>query len=163
MSFFGPTIDKLLVLVTSLLFCREIYTFFFHPLTVYPGPAIARLTNLWYPLSFLPPLPFLTLYRRFLNYFAGTQHITDAALHSKYGPIVRIGPDSLIFGDVGAYQAIYGFSNPKIEKGEFYNLAGDPQNRVVFQARGEQEHRWLRGRLLPAAVRDFPILLGRQV
>ena len=77
----------------------------------------------------------------------------DYELHKKYGSIVRVGPNSLLFEEVRAYQAIYGF-NSHIEKGDFYLMAGDPhpQKRVVFQARSEEEHRRLRSRLAPVAV-----------
>ncbi|KAK1756492.1 cytochrome P450 [Echria macrotheca] len=49
------------------------------PLRRYPGPIIAKFTNLW------------RLYRISRGHF----HLDLAVLHKKYGPVVRIGPNAL--------------------------------------------------------------------
>jgi len=47
----------LIQLALGALLTRIIYLCFFHPLSIYPGPFLARFTNLWYCLHLLLPLP----------------------------------------------------------------------------------------------------------
>ena len=86
-------------------------------------------------------------------YFAGGVHLTDQKLHDRYGPVVRIGPNSLLFSDLAAYQSIYGFQS-KVEKGDFYALAGspDPQKHNIFQCQTDDQHRDRARKVVSVAV-----------
>ncbi|KAI1615873.1 cytochrome P450 oxidoreductase [Exophiala viscosa] len=68
-----------------------------HPLSHVPGPLIPRLSSLW------------------LTYHAwiGDEATVTDALHKKYGPIVRTGPNSVDIADGAALASIY------TEKGGF--------------------------------------------
>jgi hypothetical protein len=57
-----------------------------------PGPFLASLTDLW-------------LTRKFWSGEGFGQITTD--LHRKYGPIVRLGPNRLIFSNASAIPVIY--------------------------------------------------------
>ncbi|MCJ1317188.1 hypothetical protein MMC15_002511 [Xylographa vitiligo] len=80
--------------------------------------------------------------RRFATHFGGNIHNVDVLLHKSYGPVVRIGPNSLLFSGYAAHDAIYGF-NKNIGKGDFYAGAGDPdpKHATILQLENEQAHR----------------------
>ncbi|MCJ1248451.1 hypothetical protein MMC30_005669 [Trapelia coarctata] len=84
----------------------------------------------------------LTCNRRFFTFSAGEQHIVDQRLHEKYGPVVRIGPNSLLFSDTPAFESIYGF-NKGVEKGEYYVMTGDrdPKKGPIFALHTDKQHR----------------------
>ena len=58
----------------------------------YPGPLLAKFTNLWYLLDV----------RTNLHCF----HLTE--LHKKYGDIVRIGPNTLSIASIDYIPRVYG-------------------------------------------------------
>ncbi|MCJ1417648.1 hypothetical protein MMC32_003992 [Xylographa parallela] len=122
MSLFGYINAALLAIILA----RCMYLRYFHPLSVYPGPILASCTNFW----------------RFMIHFGGNTHNRDVLLHKCYGPVVRIGPNTLLFSDYAAHDAIYGF-NKNIGKGDFYAGAGDPdpQKASILQLENEQAHR----------------------
>ncbi|RCI08842.1 hypothetical protein L249_4632 [Ophiocordyceps polyrhachis-furcata BCC 54312] len=85
---------------TSSVFClaahvlsQAVYRLWFHPLSKFPGPAYMALT----------PLPM-----HFSDYIRGTWVRQVARLHRKYGPAVRIGPDSVSFDGSIGWNAVYG-------------------------------------------------------
>ena len=66
--------------------------YFNRGLNKYPGPFLASLTDLW----------------RFVNVWRRRPDITHIKLHRKHGDIVRLGPNTLSFGNPLALKAIYG-------------------------------------------------------
>ena len=60
----------------------------------------------------------------FYSFYAGQHHLVDQKLHKKYGPVVRVGPNRLLFAELSAYQAIYG-TQKYLEKGEYHRMTGD--------------------------------------
>lgn len=94
-------------------------------------------------------------FRNFYAYLGGKHHLVEQELHAKYGPIVRIGPESLVFSDLAAFEAIYGF-NKYFEKGDFYSFGRDGgrrQSGSVFSARTDAVHREHRRKVVgPAFV-----------
>ncbi|MCJ1391583.1 hypothetical protein MMC18_004447 [Xylographa bjoerkii] len=108
-------------------------------MTLFHGKELLQMST----LICLGALLFVVLLaRRFAVHFAGNTHNVDLRLHKRYGPVVRIGPDTLLFSDYAAHDAIYGF-NKNIEKGDFYAAAGDPDPKkaTVLQMEKEQAHR----------------------
>ncbi|KAI1785123.1 cytochrome P450 [Ganoderma leucocontextum] len=74
-----------------------------HPLASYPGPLLARTTSLW------------------LTYISSTgkRYLILDALHARYGPFLRIGPNTLSINSSSAVP-IYVCA----EKSEMYRLPG---------------------------------------
>lgn len=66
------------------------YDVFFHPLAKFPGP------------KFRGAFRFLAL----VEEIQGTQARNIKALHDKYGPVVRISPDSLSFNTAQAWKGV---------------------------------------------------------
>ena len=92
--------------------------------------------------------------RRFwVCFIVGDHHLTDKRLHDVYGPVVRIGPNTLSFSTVPAAQAIYGF-NKSMTKGAFYACFGDPdpEKANMFQTRTAGKHHELRRKMVSGAV-----------
>ncbi|KAJ6023759.1 Cytochrome P450 E-class group I [Penicillium herquei] len=71
-----------------------IYRIWFHPLAKYPGPILAKITNLY------------------AGYYAwtGDLHVDMMRCHEKYGDIVRYAPNRILFNTNTAMRDIYSFS-----------------------------------------------------
>lgn len=69
----------------------------------YPGPFLASLTDWW----------------RFFDVCGRRPETSHIALHRKYGPVVRLGPNTLSFADPEALKTIYGL-NKGFVKSDFY-------------------------------------------
>ncbi|KAI0154228.1 cytochrome P450 [Xylariaceae sp. FL1272] len=80
-----------------------LYRAFLHPLAKVPGPFLSRISGL--------PAFHYTLKK--------DRHVWLWRLHQKYGPVVRVGPNYLVFNTPEAYQAIYG-TKTVTRKGEYY-------------------------------------------
>ena len=80
------------------------YQRWFHPLSKYPGPFLASLTDLWKAYQ---------MTQRRLPY-------KYAELHEKYGPVIRVGPNSLSFSDPNAIAPIYQ-AGRRMKKSKFYD------------------------------------------
>ncbi|KAF6791999.1 cytochrome p450 [Colletotrichum musicola] len=73
---------------------KAVYNIYFHPLSGFPGPKINAVTRL--PLT------------RMIT--SGHAHKTLKQLHDKYGPVVRLGPDTIDFADPRAFKDLMGHS-----------------------------------------------------
>lgn len=69
--------QQIISLLTIILVSYIIYERYFSPLAKVPGPFLASFTNFWWVRTVLKR----------------QQHLDSLALHEKYGPLVRIGPD----------------------------------------------------------------------
>lgn len=70
---------------------RILYNIFLHPLARFPGPLLRSgfyIFNYWEELR-------------------GVQAKKALALHDRYGPVVRIGPDSLSFNTANAWKGTF--------------------------------------------------------
>ncbi|KAI1458694.1 cytochrome P450 [Annulohypoxylon moriforme] len=76
---------------------------FSSPLKKYPGPFLARWTNWW----------------RFALVRTGSYHLHVKRLHDRYGPILRIGPNTLDIDIPELVKILYG-SDTSWRKTEFY-------------------------------------------
>ncbi|KAH7347958.1 cytochrome P450 [Pyrenochaeta sp. MPI-SDFR-AT-0127] len=120
------TYSWLLALVTTVLY--SLYTVFsaiLSPSRSIPGPFFARFTRLWY-------------LRRVRN---GQFHNENAALHQKYGPIVRIAPNEYSIDDPDAIRPIYGHGT-KFTKSDWYRASGNPYSKAndLFTAQNPTAH-----------------------
>jgi len=79
-----------------------------HPLTTLTPPQYVQ-TNLLSPLRHIPGpfLASLTDYWLVLIDLAGFRTLTIHQLHSKYGPVVRVGPHEVSFADQASVNEIY--------------------------------------------------------
>ncbi|CZT14739.1 probable cytochrome P450 67 [Ramularia collo-cygni] len=80
-----------------------VYRLYFHPLAKYPGPLVAKLTDLYSTYHAL----------------RGDRHLEFWRCHEKYGNVVRFGPNSLSFNSNTALKDIYGFKS-NARKADFY-------------------------------------------
>ena len=102
----GITIPAFLVLALSALFlyfCATcVYNLFFSPLAAIPGPWYAAISDLW-----------LTTHVARLQ-----QCMTVQALFERYGPVVRVGPNKVVFCDLTTMRSVYCVH--KFDKSPFY-------------------------------------------
>lgn len=93
-----------LTLTLFLLILYILYMRYIHPLSAYPGPLLASLTNFWKAYWVYK----LTLHEKLVE------------LHLLYGPVVRIGPNHLHFWNSEAIAPIYK-AGRTMGKTEFYH------------------------------------------
>ncbi|CUS09448.1 unnamed protein product [Tuber aestivum] len=130
-----------------------VYQRYFHPLRKFPGPFLASLTVFW----------------RLSNILTFRQSLNDHALHQKYGPVFRDGPNSLSIADPRALEPIYGTRN-ELSKTPWY-LIMDPDNTgedySVFSSRRAEQHKRLKKRIAGAysmtSVRVYEPVIDRNV
>lgn len=60
----------------------------------------------------------------FCSFYQGQHHLVDKKLHDKYGPVVRVAPNRLLFAELSAHLAIYG-TQKSMEKGPYHRMTGD--------------------------------------
>ncbi|TRX92616.1 hypothetical protein FHL15_006543 [Xylaria flabelliformis] len=123
---------------------------FFHPLRKYPGPIPAKFTDAYNG--------FYTVGQRL--------HLVTWQNHLKYGPVVRQGPNKLVFSTVTAVHDIY--RTDKTTKPKAYMALGPGLKTYnVFTATDNQLHRQRRqlvgGILTDASLRAFEPTMVKQV
>ena len=93
-----------------------------------PGPVLASISNL----------------DRVYSCYAGHQMLYHVALHKKYGPLVRIGPNHVSFSDPSLIPLIYSV-NTEFYKSDFYTMSdvktSDGTIPSIFSVRDEGVHR----------------------
>lgn len=100
------------------------YNLWFHPLSSYPGPLLARCSRLWYITALLRGrLPFA---------------VHNA--HQRYGDVVRIAPDELAFLNEEAWKDIYGHrpGKPEVPKDPMFYENTSAGEESIFYAPGER-------------------------
>ncbi|KAI0902840.1 cytochrome P450 [Ustulina deusta] len=134
-------------LVASSVLLYASYLILLHPLRKYPGPLLAKLSD-WFAG---------------FHAFKKDLHLEIFQSHQKYGPVVRLAPNRLVFNTVEAFQDIY--QNGRVSKA--YTYGNSVRNNVdnVFTARDKDVHRAKRKMIAPAlterAVKSFePSLMG---
>ncbi|RCI13112.1 hypothetical protein L249_0054 [Ophiocordyceps polyrhachis-furcata BCC 54312] len=90
-------------------FAIAVYRIFFHPLAKYPGPLLAKVTN---------------IYQLYYAY-RGDRHLEFWRMHQRYGKIVRFGPNAVSFNSNQALKEIYGFRS-NVRKADFYDAFVHP-------------------------------------
>ncbi len=86
------------ILTITLSFLCIISNYSITPLKQIPGPFLASISSLW--------LVKITRQRR--------RHLHDIALHRKYGPIVRVGPNEVSLASPAAVKLLYGMLPKKL-------------------------------------------------
>jgi len=108
--------------------CLKVYSVLYGPLSSYPGPVLAKFTNLW----------------RLIDVWKGGHHNTLCELHRKHGSIVRIGPNQLSLSDPEWIQSVYRVKSP-LEKSLMYTvndvqLEDGSVSHSIFSVRDEKLH-----------------------
>lgn len=135
-------------LVAASAFClfvfirRFVISYIQSPLKKLPGPFLARFTNVW----------------RLWNHFIKSHIETQQRLHSKHGPVVRLGPNTVSVTDPDLIKTIYSargtflkvgwLRRPSVShaltltKSEFYSIndARQPDGSIVSNIFGTRDH-----------------------
>ncbi|KAF8644730.1 hypothetical protein AX16_008306, partial [Volvariella volvacea WC 439] len=100
----------------------------FHPLSSYPGPLICRVSKMW--MAYVA--------------FMGKQHFYIQQLHSKYGDIIRTGPNELSFADAGLIQPLLGAHG--LPKSSFWDgqFSHQKSHRTLIGIRDPKIHAGIR-------------------
>jgi len=101
-----------------------VYRRFFHPLAGIPGPFLPAVTRLY--IWYWNVLQDGQFYRRI------------EALHARYGPVVRIGPNEVHLADPDYYDKIYNVGGHFYKDPVFYDVLGVP---AMFTAIPNDLHR----------------------
>ncbi|KAI0476348.1 cytochrome P450 [Xylariaceae sp. FL0804] len=126
------------------------YRLLLHPLSRYPGPFLARLTDGYAGVFAIARRLHLVTYRD----------------HQKYGPVMRHGPDRLVFNTVEAYRDIY--KNENVTKSDVYVATQYSKNVFsILNVRDRAQHRVKRkllGRAITEqAMRGFEPTMAEQI
>lgn len=101
----GQAIGLTTIVVVLYHIFNIIYNLQFHPLSSFPGPLARRASRIPYTLSILN----------------GRLHTDTAALHRKYGPVVRVAPNELAFADPSSWKDVMGGGSKELAKwGDVY-------------------------------------------
>lgn len=100
-----------------------LYNAFFHPLSCFPGPAMARISRWW-------------LYKQEMT---GEPHLVIQELHNKYGKAVRISPNELSINDAKSNATIYG-QGSKFTKARFFYRAFENHAGNLFTICDREAH-----------------------
>lgn len=87
----GGLVTKALALVAPFVIARMLISYLKSPLRPFPGPFLAKFTDLW----------------RLLDYIKCTQIHSHQELHKELGPAVRIGPDMISLDDPSLLKTVY--------------------------------------------------------
>ena len=83
---------EVIAICSTLLFLYYVFTLFAYGLWDLPGPALAKVSNLW----------------RLIAAWKGHQEVVLQELHRKHGKLVQIGPEVVSISDPDAIETIYG-------------------------------------------------------
>ncbi|THU89354.1 cytochrome P450 [Dendrothele bispora CBS 962.96] len=101
-----PTLGQVLVPVSVYVVAVVVYRLLFHPLRRFPGPWLAAATD---------------YYAEYYDLLKRGQFLFQIQkLHLKYGPVVRVGPDTLHFSEPQAFTDIYTPGSTFVKSGELY-------------------------------------------
>ncbi|KAF1940971.1 cytochrome P450 [Clathrospora elynae] len=101
-----------------------VYRITLHPLAKYPGPFLAKITDIY------------------LAYYAykGSRHLTFHRAHEQYGAYVRLGPNLLSVNTATGLKTIYGFRS-NVRKASFYEaFPSTPKAVSVHSAIDKTQH-----------------------
>ncbi|PYH31308.1 cytochrome P450 [Aspergillus neoniger CBS 115656] len=115
----------LLVGFILLILTRALYLGVFHPLARYPGPLLARFSNLY------------SAYHA----WKGDIHIDIYRCHERYGDHVRYAPNRLLINTAGAVQDIYGHRAPVKKYVNYRVLAQQAPNTLTMQDKIQHSRR----------------------
>ncbi|KAI0371502.1 cytochrome P450 [Pilatotrama ljubarskyi] len=120
----SPSSLILLALSAGLLYlCATfIYNLYFSPLAAIPGPWYAAVSDLW-----------------LISHVARLQQCkTVQALFERYGPVVRVGPNKVVFCDLSTTRSVYCIN--KFDKSSFYKALLTNENDHAMTTLPHAQH-----------------------
>ncbi|KAJ4354413.1 uncharacterized protein N0V89_006149 [Didymosphaeria variabile] len=142
LAFVSPSVVALscIVVIIVSIAHRIIYNVYFHPLRSYPGPFWAKATVLWH------------LY----HIYHADNHKAVHQLHLKYGPVVRVAPNEIVYTSPNIWKPIFGHKvnapeNVKDPSQSFRVVQGSQRDSMLMAPR--EEHGKMR-RLLSHSFSD---------
>ncbi|PQE21331.1 benzoate 4-monooxygenase cytochrome P450 protein [Rutstroemia sp. NJR-2017a WRK4] len=118
-----PAISSLPIIIISYV----LWKYFNSPLKKVPGPFLAKFSDLW----------------RLIDVYEGRAELTHCMLHEKYGPAVRIGPNTVSLSEPELIPKIYS-SRSEFLKSDFYTVndskAGKATIKTVFGVQSNEVH-----------------------
>ncbi|KAH9890220.1 cytochrome P450 [Xylariomycetidae sp. FL2044] len=136
-------------LIATYLMVRTGYRLLLHPLKNYPGPPLAKISDTYSTYHSV---------RKSL-------HLATRQAHLKYGPVVRIGPDKLVFNSIEALHDIY--DNDRVDKARNYRVSLFTPYPNIFNVVDKDRHRIKRkhigGLLSESSMRRFEPVMLEQV
>jgi len=128
MAPFGLTIPYTLLLVAISFVLYKVCQFLWHaihnlflsPLSKFPGPKIAALTNWWEIYHVVKCKQPSAAVRVITEHIPGDRFIVIQTLHEKYGDIVRIGPNQLSVASPKLFHHIFVTKCSSFLKSDFY-------------------------------------------
>ncbi|KAI0750628.1 cytochrome P450 [Daedaleopsis nitida] len=118
-----PSLFVLALSALVLYFCAtSVYLLFFSPLAAIPGPWYAAISDFW-----------LTTHVARLQ-----QCMTVQALFERYGPVVRVGPNKVVFCDLTTMRSVYCVH--KFDKSPFYKALLTNDNDHAMTTLPHSEH-----------------------
>ncbi|TGJ79516.1 hypothetical protein E0Z10_g9253 [Xylaria hypoxylon] len=143
---YAPIAKSVLVTLVAGTFAYVIYQCVFSSLAVFPGPLLAKLSKGW---------------RAYVTY-RGRWHRDLVALHQRYGPVVRIGPNELSVCDPEAFLQIYRV-NGAYSKSASYSVVKGSRPFDLAGERNEKLHSAQRRLVARAYSMDSTMNLESQV
>ncbi|KAI0886384.1 cytochrome P450 [Annulohypoxylon maeteangense] len=120
---FTSGVTYLVCLAAVWCFLIVIYRLAIHPLRRYPGPILGGISD---------------AYGGYLA-FTRSDHLAIYQLHQRYGPVLRLAPDKLLFNSLHAFKDIY--QNPRITKSYLYLYSRDKNQPTTFSTIDAEAHR----------------------
>jgi hypothetical protein len=111
------------IILPVLLILHCLHRRYASPLSKYPGPLLASVSRLY----------------QFLSVASGHTHLDMIALHERYGPIVRTGPNELSFSSPEAARQLLS-AGKGFHKTPFYAVFPPPENPDIFTETREHVH-----------------------
>ncbi|KAK2033467.1 cytochrome P450 [Colletotrichum zoysiae] len=93
-----------------------VYNIYFHPLCSYPGPKLYAATRLAHSRTVL----------------SGKAHKIITELHKQYGPVVRLGPNTIGWADPRAFKDLVGHRKGKVENYRDPVKATSKPNGIIY-------------------------------
>jgi hypothetical protein len=117
-----------------------VYRLTLHPLASYPGPFLAKCTDIY------------------LAYYAykGSRHLAFHRAHEQYGPYVRLGPNLLSINTATGLKSIYGFRS-NVRKASFYEAFPSTPKAVSVHSAIEKTQHARKRRVMSHAFSDSAI------
>ncbi|KAI4869205.1 cytochrome P450 [Hypoxylon rubiginosum] len=125
-----------LTAVLAYIGARCIYLLHFHPLSKFPGPKLAAVSNVWYAYHWL----------------SGRWPWAVEAAIKQYGDVVRVAPNELAFGDPRAAEDIYSSHDKSLEtfvKTDIHDFAKENDGGLIWQ-QDPLKHRQIAKQVAPA-------------
>ncbi|KAK7994640.1 hypothetical protein PG991_016228 [Apiospora marii] len=148
-----PKLPLIFASLLSLWALRSIWRLYFHPLSKYPGPRIAAISDIW--------LAYHSLQGRW------PWAVEDAM--KKYGDVVRVAPNELAFASPQAFADLYGNHHKSLElfpKTQINNHGNDKRGGLIWEwdpARHRQVARQLGPAFKGSALRAKEPTLHRHI